>query len=202
MAQSSYANYLALRGKLRRLSSTHAIIGKSYCALTTLVLDTALRNSGYLPKESYYGSPFEQPGLSYKDWIEKLKKAGVLAPFKDDDKTMEKSDWIRFKPGPITLPYVNKEKAHQQEMASMRDVYESEARVDAKKVDRTELEETKRELQETKSKLEDTNRVVAKIAVAVRNLQLAKQPQITDDKIALQRQAEHELEENTRALVN
>ncbi len=143
MAQKVYKNHVGLRDKLKRLGKVHSVIGKSYSALSTLILDTALKNSGYIPKESYYGAVFEQPGLTYKDWIEQLKRAGVLAPFKDEDKAMEKSDWIRFKPGPITLPYVNKEKTHQNEMASMRDVYESEARVDAKKADRSEVNELK-----------------------------------------------------------
>jgi hypothetical protein len=179
MAQKVYKNHVALRDKLKRLGKVHTVIGKSYSALSTLVFDTALVKNGYLPKESYYGSPFEQPGLTYKDWIEQLKRAGVLAPFKDEDKTMEKSDWIRFKPGPITLPYVNKEKAHQQEMASMRDVYESEARMDARKADRTEVQDLKARMNE--------------IAEAVQKLQIASAPPDSEEKREIRKEVTNRL---------
>ena len=158
-----------------------------------LIFDTALKNSGYLPKESYYGSPFEQPGLTYKEWIAQLKRAGILASFKDEDQLSEKSDWIRFKPGPVTLPYVNKEKTHQNEIASMRDLHDGmqsiEDRLDKKKADRTDLDETKRELsatnaklEETNAKLQETNRALADIAEAVRELQDASIPPNTPEK--------------------
>jgi hypothetical protein len=216
MAQKAYANHVALREKLKRLSKVHPVIGVSYSALATLILDTALQNNGYIPKEAYYNSTFKQPGFTYSQWISLLIKAGVILPFKEEDQKNEKSDWIRFKPGPVTLPYVNKEKAHLNEMASMRDVYESEARVNAQKADRSELEQTKRELQETKSKFEfastkleetssklnETNRVVAKIAEAVQKLQEASTPPVTKKKLQLQKKAREELEEHTRSLPN
>jgi len=132
MPQVKYANHVALRDKLKRLAKGHPVTGRAYSALATLCFDTALKNGGYLPKEIYYGSAFEQEGMTYKDWIEQLKRAGVFRPYKDEDKAMEKSDWIRFRPGPITLPYINKEKAHQEEMASMRDLHEAEDRMSKK----------------------------------------------------------------------
>jgi len=209
MAQSAYANYLALRGKLRRMSSTYSIIGNSYSALATLMLDTALKNSGYLPKESYYGSPFQQPGVTYKDWIAQLKRAGILAPFKDEDQTSEKADWIRFKPGPVTLPYVNKEKLHQSEMASMEDLHNeihlSEKRMDEKKADRTELEETKKKLEatsskldETSSKLDATNRALTEIADAIRDLQDAALPPDTEEKRKRREAAARRIEDQSK----
>lgn len=132
MAQITYKTWDALKKKLYRLGKTHPVCSKSYTSLSTLVLDTALKNGGFIPKEVYYGSVFEQSGLTYKDWIAQLKRAGVIAPYKDEDKTSEKSDWIRFKPGPVTLSYVNKEKAYQEEMASMRDLHEAEDRMSEK----------------------------------------------------------------------
>jgi SepF-like predicted cell division protein (DUF552 family) len=157
MAQRAYRNHVALKEKLKRLAKTQPVIGKSYSALATLLLDIALKNSGYLPKESYYGSPFEQAGRTYKDWIAQLKRAGVLAPFKDEDQESEKSDWIRFKPGPVTLPYVNKEKAHQEEMASMRDLHESEDRM-LKKVARVADD-----VQDLKAQIHQINLLMAEL---------------------------------------
>jgi len=132
MSQATYRYHVALKEKLKRLGKVHPVIGKSYSALATLCFETALKKNGYLPKEAYYGSSFEQKGVTYKEWIEQLKRAGIFSPFKDEAQTMEKSDWIRFKPGTVTLPYINKEKAHQEEMASMRDLQESEDRMSKK----------------------------------------------------------------------
>jgi hypothetical protein len=210
MPNISWKMQNAMRIKFRRIKVPHP------GSLSTLILEAFIQNGGLIPAREYYGSEHEVKGKKYQQWVDDLRSLGIIEPYKADDLERKGDDWIRFKPGKVIRDYINKEKAHQEEMASMRDVYESEARFDAKKADRTELEETKRELQETKSKfqaastkleetsskLEETNRVVAKIAVAVRKLQLAKEPPITDNKIALQRQAEHELEENTRALVN
>jgi len=157
MAQKVYRSHVALKEKLKRLAKICPVIGKSYSALATLVLDTALKNSGYLPKESYYGSVFERPELTYKDWIEQLKRAGVFMPYKDEDKAMEKSDWIRFRPGPISLPYINKEKAHQEEMASMRDLHEAEARM-SKKVARVADD-----VQDLKAQIHQINLLLAEL---------------------------------------
>jgi hypothetical protein len=132
------------------------------------VLDTAFKNNGYIPKEEYYGSSFEQPGMSYQDWILQLKRAGILAQYKDEDQPSEKADWIRFKPGPLTLPYVNKEKLHREEVASMRDVYDLEERLNSRKADRSELEDLKARMNE--------------IAEAVRDLQEASIPPDTLEK--------------------
>jgi len=195
MAHKRYDNYVALRDKLKRLAVSQSVIGTSYSALATLILDTALKNSGYLPKESYYGSPFQQPGVTYKEWITQLKRAGILAPFRDEDQEGEKSDWIRFKPGPVTLPYVNKEKLHQSEMASMEDLHNeihlSEKRMDAKKADRKELEETK-------MKLEATNRALAEIADAIRDLQDAALPPDTEEKRKRREAAARRIEDQSK----
>ena len=93
----------------------------------------------------------------------------------------------------MTLPYVNKEKTHQNEIASMRDLHDGmqsiEDRLDKKKADRTDLDETKRELsatnaklEETNAKLQETNRALADIAEAVRELQDASIPPNTPEK--------------------
>ena len=162
MAQVKYATYVALRDKLKRLAKLHSVIGKSYSALATLSLDTALKNNGYLPKETYYGSSFEQEGVTYKEWIEQLKRAGVFLPYKDEDKAMEKSDWIRFRPGSITLPYINKEKAHQEEMASMRDLHEAEDRM-SKKVARVadDVQDLKAQIHQINMLMAELNRLQA-----------------------------------------
>jgi len=195
MAQTSYRTWDSLKMKLKRLGKTHPVCAGSYSALATLVLETALKNSGYLPKESYYGSSFQQPGLTYKEWIAQLKRAGILAPFKDEDQTSEKADWIRFKPGSVTLPYVNKEKLHQSEMASMQDLHNeihlSEKRMDAKKADRKELEETK-------MKLEATTRALAEIADAIRDLQDAALPPDTEEKRKRREAAARRIEDQSK----
>lgn len=179
MPQAKYVNHVALREKLKRLAKVHPVTGKSYSALATLCFDTALMNGGYLPKEVYYGSSFEQEGMTYKDWIEQLKRAGVFMPYKDEDKTMEKSDWIRFRPGPLSLPYINKEKAHQEEMASMRDLRDVEARMDEKKADRDEVQDLKARMNE--------------IAEAVQKLQAASIPPDTDEKKEIRKDVTNKL---------
>ena len=123
------------------------------------------------------------------------KRQGILAPFKDEDQTSEKADWIRFKPGSVTLPYVNKEKLHQSEMASMQDLHNeihlSEKRMDAKKADRKELEETK-------MKLEATTRALAEIADAIRDLQDAALPPDTEEKRKRREAAARRIEDQSK----
>ncbi len=148
MPQSRYSCHVALRDKLKRLAKAHPVIGTSYSALATLIFDTSLKNRGYLPKESYYGTSFEQPGMTYSNWILKLKKAGIFAPFKEEDQLTDKSDWIRFKAGPVSLPYVNKEKEHQQEMASMSDLHNVDARLSE------EIDMIKKEIRRMAAKIE------------------------------------------------
>ena len=192
MAQSAYANYLALRGKIRRIGEVHKICAKSYSALATLCFDTVFKNNGYLRKEAYYGTTFEQKGVTYKEWIEQLKKAGIFASYREEDKAVEKSDWIRFRPGPVTLPYVNKEKAQQEELASMRDLREVESRLDEKKADRSDLDETK-------ARLEEASKVIAKIADAVRDLQEAALPPDNEEKKRRREQAITEIARQSKA---
>lgn len=172
MAQSTYRNYIALKEKLKRQAKAHPVIGRSYSALATLCFETALKNNGFIPKESYYGTAFEQPMMSYTEWIAQLKRAGVFSSFSEGEQPTEKSSWIRFKPGPVTLPYINKEKMHLHEMASMQDLHE----LDARKADRSELEETKANLEATAKRLDETNKALAEIADAVRELQEASIP--------------------------
>jgi predicted nucleotidyltransferase len=148
MAHVRYATYVSLRDKLKRLSKSHPVIGSSYSALATLVLDTALKNSGYIPKEVYYKTSFEKEGISYKEWILQLKKAGVFSSFKDEESNIEKSDWIRFKPGPSTIAYVNREKSLQNEMASMSDLHKVDARLSE------EIDMIKNEIKDMAAKME------------------------------------------------
>ena len=175
MPQVKYANHVALRDKIKRLSKTDGSCLKSDSALATLCFDTALKNNGYLPKEAYYGTQFEIKGVTYREWIDQLKKSGIFTSYKDEDKAVEKSDWIRFRPGPVTLPYINKEKAQQEEIASMRDLREVESRLDGKKADRSDLDETK-------ARLEETTKAIARIADAVRDLQEALLPPDSEEK--------------------
>lgn len=149
MAHLRYYHYTALKEKLKRHAKIHPVIGSSYSALATLVFDTCLKKNGYLPKESYYGTSFERPGLTYSNWILQLKKAGVFAPYKEEDQVNEKTDWIRFKAGPLALPYVNKEKAHQEEMASIKDLHNVESRLSE------EINMIKNEIKDMAAKIEE-----------------------------------------------
>jgi hypothetical protein len=192
MAQGAYTNYLALRGKIRRIGSVHTVCAKNYSALATLCFETALKNNGYLPKEAYYGTMFEKKGVTYKEWIDQLKKAGIFSSYKDEDKAVEKSDWIRFRPGPVTLPYINKEKTQQEELASMRDLREVEFRLDGKKADRSDLDETK-------ARLEETTKAIARIADAVRDLQEAVLPPDSEEKKRRRERAITEIARESKA---
>jgi len=192
MAQGTYTNYLALRGKIRRIGLVHNVCAKNYSALATLCFDTAPKKNGYLPKEAYYGTQFEKKGVTYKEWIDQLKKAGIFSSYKDEDKAVEKSDWIRFRPGPVTLPYINKEKTQQEELASMRELREVESRLDEKKADRSDLDETK-------AKLEETSKAIAKIADAVRDLQEAVLPPDSEEKKRRREKAITEIARQSKA---
>ena len=155
MPQKKYINHIALRDKLKRLSKSEKVIGKSYSALATLVFDTSLKNNGFLRKEVYYGSSFEQPDMTYKDWIEQLKKAGIFEHFKDENLNFEKADWIRFKPGPVTLSYINKEKIASKEIVTKDEVL---SKNDAA---------TKLELEAVKEKLAKTDERLSKVEISM-----------------------------------
>jgi hypothetical protein len=174
-------------------------------ALATLLLETFIEHDGRLVASTVYAR-----GLcdekQFRDWRKNLiDKQWIIWCETQTDKGV-------YFPGKKLMPYINKEKIAQKEIATRESVEKVRSDLDSKiekKADSSELLETKqklditsKELQETKSKLEDTNRVVAKIAKAVRKLQQAKEPPITDEKIAMQEQAAHELEEHTRALAN
>jgi hypothetical protein len=124
------------------------------------------------------------------------------------------SDKGQYTPGKRLLSYLNKEKFHQTEVASVQEIRELEARIDAKKAERKDLDETKVKLEETREKLaknetelnqtkeelSKTNHLVSKIASAVRKLQDATKPPITKEKLELKIQAESELEEHMKAV--
>jgi hypothetical protein len=174
-------------------------------AIATFLLESFLENDGRLLASTVYAR-----GLcdekQFRDWRKNLiDKQWIIWCETQTDKGV-------YFPGKKLMPYINKEKIAQKEIATRESVEKVRSDLDSKiekKADRSELLETKqklditsKELQETKSKLEDTNRVVAKIAKAVRKLQQAKVPPIDDEKLAMQEQAAQELEEHTRALVN
>jgi hypothetical protein len=148
--------------KLMRMGKNHPVCAKSSAALATLLLDTSLKFKGFLGSEKYYGTIFEQPGVTYEAWIIQLKRAGLLEHYREEGQLAQKSDWIRYKAGPVMLQYIDEEKRYRDEVASMRDVYDLEERIESKKADRSELEDLKVRMNE--------------IAVAVRELQDASIP--------------------------
>lgn len=152
----SWMTQNAMRIKLRRLGL------ESPASLATLILETFLENSGVITSRTYYKSEFNREGKKYQEWIETLVKNEILEYYKKEDITKKGDDWIRYKPGKLIRPYINKEKEYQEELASMRDVMDSENRMDKKKADRSEL-------QELKSKMNE-------IAEAVKKLQIASAP--------------------------
>jgi hypothetical protein len=131
--------------------------------------------------------------------------------FRDDTK--------RYFPGVRLKPHLEAVKASKEVTFSdlERKADRSElVNLDERKADKSSLEDTKQkleatsakliqtdaELNSTKEKLAKTNQIVTKIAVAVRKLQKAKEPPITDEKVESQRQAEQEIDEHTRDLIN
>jgi len=98
-------------------------------SLSTLLFEAFMENSGLLPAREYYGSEHESKGRKYQQWVDELRVSGIIEPYKSDDLERKGDDWIRFKPGKVIRDYINKEKAHQEEMASMRDLQESEDRM-------------------------------------------------------------------------
>jgi len=167
MPNIEWMQHKAMRCKFARMKVPHP------ASLSTLILEAFMENGGLLPAREYYGSEHEVKGKKYQQWVDNLRELGILEPYKSDDLERKGDDWIRFRPGKLIRDYINKEKAHQEEMASMRDVYESEARVDAKKADRSEVNE----LKERMSKFEEI----------ARRLEVATGDPITTEKIAAQR---------------
>lgn len=147
MAQSKYKNWNALKLKLIRLSKSQPILSNGSSTLATLLLDTFLENDGIIPARSYYGSSFEIKGKNYTQWIDELRKIGILehVPVANPQKT----DWIRYTPGPVTRVYVNKEKLAQKEVAT-KDEVPSKAEFNVLK---DELSHTKMELTDTKNRV-------------------------------------------------
>jgi outer membrane murein-binding lipoprotein Lpp len=129
MPNVSWKHHRAMRLKFGRMKVPHP------ASLSTLILEAFLENGGLLPAREYYGSEHEVKGKKYHQWVDDLRSLGIIEPYKSDDLERKGDDWIRFKPGKIVRDYINKEKAHQEEMASMRDLHEAEDRI-SKKVDR------------------------------------------------------------------
>jgi SepF-like predicted cell division protein (DUF552 family) len=115
-----------MRIKFRRLGLPNP------ASLATLIIEAFMENGGLLPAREYYGSEHEIKGKKYQQWVDDLRVIGIIEPYKSDDLERKGDDWIRFKPGKVTRDYINKEKAHQEEMASMRDLQESEERISKK----------------------------------------------------------------------
>ena len=162
MPNTSWVVQNAMRIKLRRIGLPHP------ASLSTLILEAFIENAGLLPAREYYGSEHEVKGKKYQQWIEELRELGIIEPYKADDLERKGDDWIRFKPGKVIRLYINKEKSHQEEMASMRDLRDVEARMEAKKADRDEVQDLKARMNE--------------IAEAVQKLQAASLPPDNDEK--------------------
>jgi hypothetical protein len=172
MPNMTWKTHRAMRLKLLRMKLPHPGL------LSTLLLESFLEKGGIIPSRVYYGSEHEVKGKKYQKWIDELVQAEVIEPFKSADSVRKGDDWVKFKPGKIIRDYINKEKSHQYEMASMMDLHE----LDQRKADRSELDETKAKLDATSAKLDATNRALAEIADAVRELQEASIPPDTPAK--------------------
>lgn len=120
MAQIQYKSYFSMRAKIRRNVKKYPCL-KQYASLTTLLLDTFIKNNGYLASKQYYGSRFEVPGKTYTTWINELKEALVIEQFKTEGNA--KSDFIRFSAGPLIVEYINLEKVKSKEIATVDDVF-------------------------------------------------------------------------------
>lgn len=164
-------------------------------AHATLLLETFTELDGRLLASTVYAR-----GLcdekQFRDWRKNLVDKGWLIWNENQN------DKGVYFPGKKLMPYINKELLSREQVATRSSVEKVREDLSQQKADRSELEATRKELSATKEKLEETNRVVAKIAKAVRKLQKAKEPPITAEKLAMQRQAEEELEEHTRALAH
>jgi hypothetical protein len=114
MAQNKFVTWDALKMKLSRMKISNP------GSLATLVLEAFLKDDGFIPSKRYYNSVFEVPGKNYTSWIHELKKNEILESFKEEDS--KKSDWVRFKPGKVILPYINKEKIVSKEIATKDEV--------------------------------------------------------------------------------
>jgi SepF-like predicted cell division protein (DUF552 family) len=126
MPNLEWAQHKAMRCKFARMKIPYP------ATFATLLLEAFLENGGLIPAREYYGSEHEVKGKKYQQWVDDLRSLGILEPYKSDDLERKGDDWIRFKPGKVIRDYINKEKTHQQEMASMRDVYEAEDRMSKK----------------------------------------------------------------------
>jgi len=159
------------------------------------------------------------------DWFvrERACRKGSFTKLRDrlvaDNWLHFREDTKRYFPGVRLKPHLEAVKASKAVTFSdlERKADRSElANLDERKADKSALEDTKQkleatsakliqtdaELKSTKEKLENTNQIVTKIAVSVRKLQQAKEPPITEAKIESQRQAEQEIDEHTRNLIN
>lgn len=146
MAQKKYQHHEALKQKLKRLSRLHPIL-KNYTSITTLLFDTFLENQGIMSSRCYYKTLFQEPGKNYTQWIDELKKAGLLEHVETSNP--QKNDWVRYTPGLVTREYINKEKVLQKEIAT-RDEVPSKAEFNILK---DELSNTKMELTDTKNRV-------------------------------------------------
>lgn len=178
MAQKQYQSYMAMKCKLQRNSKTHSCL-THYAALTTALLDTFLRNNGYLSSKDYYGSKFEVTGKSYSDWIQELKDARVLVQYKSEGN--KGADFIRFSAGPLIVDYINSEKVKTREIALADDV-PSKADFEALKADSAELKAR-----------------MCKVEEAVQELKLASEPPDTEDKKVRRKVATEKLTKLTLA---
>ena len=175
MPNIEWMQHKAMRCKFARMKVPHP------ASLATLVLEAFMENGGLFPAREYYGSEHEIKGKKYQQWVDDLRSIGIIEPYKYDDLERKGDDWIRFKPGKIIRDYINKEKTHQEEMASMRDLRDVEARMDAKKADRSEVQDLKARMNE--------------IGEAVQKLQAASAPPDSIEKTEIRKEVTKKLGE-------
>lgn len=170
MPNVAWKSHKALRCKLARLKIPNS------GALSTLLLDTFLLNEGFIPSRLYYKSCFEIKNKNYTQWIEDLKKFGLIEHFKLE--SSNKSDWIRFKAGSVIRDYINKEKMLNDEIATVQELQNMENRSKEAFATKKELFEVKNQIQTlasqikklleppvTEEELEEMRKIQEKIAI-------------------------------------
>jgi hypothetical protein len=175
-------------------------------SVATLLLEMFLEGSGRLVASTVYAQ-----GLcdekQFRDWRKNLIEKGWLVW------NESQTDKGVYFPGKKLLPYINKEKLAQKEIATRESVEKVRSdlseKIDTKadfssldaKADRSELaaKADRSELEATKARLEETNRAMAKIADAVRDLQEAMLPPDDEQKRRRREMAAREIARQSRA---
>jgi hypothetical protein len=150
----------------------------SHGATATLLLEAFLEDNGRITASKVVARGVCKEG-EFSLWRRQLIDKGWLVW------TDSQNDKGQYFPGKKLLPYLNKEKSGQEEMASMRDLRRFEQNMDEKKADRSELDELRRRM--------------AKFEELASRLEAATRDPITDEKLAVQKKCAAEMKLLSRA---